>query len=229
MLSKYLALLTALTAISALPSPHSTKRDGGAESADNSNNIQLELALAGNSKYIDITNQTDIIWGGTANKVFTWGPNHDGYAPKPFWWLIYAEDTNEVNANEDNLKYNMSCKAQLLEDHKAGDYYNVKLDTTAPYVHPISGGDWNQILTKANVIWQTGECVAKDGCKGLEIPKWDQTYLEKYDNSKPTSGKRGLGSAGVGYNLAAGESSDTDDGDDKDLIDEIVDWFKDDD
>ncbi|WWC93768.1 hypothetical protein V866_000604 [Kwoniella sp. B9012] len=194
MLSKYFTLSTALTAISALPSPHSTKRDGGAEPEDNSNNIQLELALAGNTKYVDITNQTDIIWGGTANKQSTWDPNQEDNAPKPFRWLIYAEDVNEVNANEDDLKYIISCKARLLQDHKPGDYYNVKLDITPPYVHPTSGGDCNQILNKANVVCETGECVAEDGCKGWVNPKWDLAYLVNYEYSQVTA-KRGLGTA----------------------------------
>nr|XP_019044677.1 hypothetical protein I302_06590 [Kwoniella bestiolae CBS 10118]OCF23607.1 hypothetical protein I302_06590 [Kwoniella bestiolae CBS 10118] len=217
MLYKYFPLLAALTSITALPSPVPSEIVKKADEAG-SDSIIVEVAFAPNTRYASKVDKNDTIWGGTANKHFSYWGQHQGKASTPFWWLVYEDGVTQETATDKKLKYNMSCAAGILDEHKPGDHFTFSLDTTAACVHPTGSTQVDNILTNAIVICDSGKCVAEDGCAGLEIPQFDQTYLE--NSYKPKTSRR---SSVIGYNLAMSNVESTDQETTEETTDETTD------
>ncbi|WVW85632.1 hypothetical protein I302_107670 [Kwoniella bestiolae CBS 10118] len=188
MLFKYFSILATLTVAFGLPSDLTEI----ANRQQDKPTALLQLMVGSHSKYISGFLNNDTVMGGewikedgmftsdkSMYKNIVWQENN-ATAAAPFWWLIYDTTVKKEDLKDEHIKYNMSCKAQLLEGIDKAGYYSFGLDIESPYLSPIPWDDWDSVVNEANVICDSGECVAEDGCKGLEMPKWNQAFLEDY-------------------------------------------------
>ncbi|WWD02572.1 hypothetical protein V865_000612 [Kwoniella europaea PYCC6329] len=102
------------------------------------------------------------------------------WAQKEIWWKVYVPTAKEGELDDEkDLRFVMNCIIQGSSDSDT-DQHTFKLFAQEPYLHPLEGDTWQSIINEANMGCPTGECVHKDGCEDLPMPRWDQMYLQEH-------------------------------------------------
>ncbi|WWC63288.1 uncharacterized protein I303_105888 [Kwoniella dejecticola CBS 10117] len=178
-----LAFLSTRTLVSADPVDLTTRNDG--------NLVKLSIGIPSQTKvigsdkefvgpvaysqsfeFLDAETEDDIKGGKWLTKDFEWWVNQ----PSP--------SVTVGDLGQESVKYKMNCTAQAAKP--VGKTYSFKINAEKPYVHPTDGMKWEDIVQHANVICPAGECVDKDGCEDLPMPKWDLNFLQNWDDKANT-------------------------------------------
>ncbi|OCF76170.1 hypothetical protein I204_03469 [Kwoniella mangroviensis CBS 8886] len=95
------------------------------------------------------------------------------WAQKEVWWKVYDPTAKEGEMDDEkDLRF-------VMNRYRSTHFHSIRAQE--PYLHPLEGDTWDSIINEANMICPTGECVHKDGCEDLPMPKWDQMYLQEYE------------------------------------------------
>ncbi|WWD02570.1 hypothetical protein V865_000610 [Kwoniella europaea PYCC6329] len=212
------ALLATLTVAHSLPSPSPFLEDQQEYPPE-----IIEVMFPDHSKYLNPDNETDTFWG-PQSKHFNWDTNPalPRAAQEEFYWITYDKSVDPKELQDKDRQYNMTCYANLISWQSSGSHRTIELNTEPPYIKSLSNETWQDIVKKANVICPTGECLKKDnGCDGLEIPKWDQDYLDNYDPDTKAKSRRAVNTnlGRLGGNTASDVEDYEDDDDDEGVLD----------